>query len=152
MGHKAEPVNQTLDEQTSFQMAVKNNLQKNEAKGVSFFSEYRLERDRVRGRQVEILREISASQTADQKARNSAALKLVAVSDRAEKEMQAETLIKAKGYQDCVVMLEDDTATVIVEQKQLRPEQEIEIAKAVCAVTGWKADKVSVAARENYSS
>jgi hypothetical protein len=53
----------------------------------------------------------------EQKVRDNAALKLVQLADNLAREMQTETLLKAKGCQECAVILEGQRLTIILDQK-----------------------------------
>ena len=77
--------------------AVNQKINEQLSEGIGFFSEYRLERERIRGKQTELLKDIAGNPSNDKKVRDAAAMKLVEVADTVEKEMQAETLIKSEG-------------------------------------------------------
>jgi len=47
-----------------------------------------------------------------------------------EREIKAETLVKAQGYEDCAVIIEPETTTVVVLSIALRLDQEEEIKKS----------------------
>ena len=71
-----------------------------------FFAEYRMERERVRGEQVELLREMLNNPNVDEKSRAAAAAHLVQISEALEQEIKTEALIIARGFQDCVVIIQ----------------------------------------------
>jgi stage III sporulation protein AH len=87
----------------------------------SFFSEYRLEREKNRSREVEMWQDIINSEKAEENFKNMAQQELVKVVSLTEKEMIIENLIVARGFNDALVFLTDDSATVIVEAKELTP-------------------------------
>jgi stage III sporulation protein AH len=58
--------------------------------GDSYFTEYRMERERMRGKQVEMLRGILDQSSNDKEARQAASLRLVEISADMEREMKAE--------------------------------------------------------------
>lgn len=96
-----------------------------------FFSEYRMERESMRGRLAEMLNSIQNDPKADKAARQAAYLRLVHISEDMEREMKAENLIKSKGYADCVVIFQDDAINVVVSASQLSIDQETDIRKTV---------------------
>lgn len=97
----------------------------------NFFSEYRMERERLRGKQIEMMRELLGNPAADQKAREAASLRLVKITEDMEKEMKAEGLVKSKSIDDCVVIIQPQCTTVVVQASNLRLDQEEEIKKLV---------------------
>lgn len=87
----------------------------------SFFSEYRLERDKNRSKEVEMWQDIINSDKAEENFKSMAQQELVKIVALTEKEMIIENLIVARGFNDALVFLTDDSATVIVEAKELTP-------------------------------
>ncbi|MGI5879237.1 MAG: SpoIIIAH-like family protein [Syntrophomonadaceae bacterium] len=86
--------------------------------GEDFFIQYRLEREQMRGKQVELLQEICNNESLTDEARQSAAFRLVDISTDMEREMKAENLVKSSTGEDCVVVFQPD-AIVVVAAKQL---------------------------------
>jgi stage III sporulation protein AH len=120
--------------------------------GDKFFAEYRMDRERLRGKQVEMLREILNKSSSDKEARQAASLRLVEISTDMEREMKAENLIKSKGYQDCVVIIQPESTTVVVAAEHLQLDQEQEIIALVSKVTKAREDQVVIIARDAQKS
>ncbi|AGL02022.1 SpoIIIAH-like family protein [Desulfoscipio gibsoniae] len=115
----------------------------------SYFVEARLSLEQARGKEMETLREVLASE-ADEEVRKTAQERLMRLSSKVSQEMELENLIRAKGYQDAAVFLDSDTVTVI-----LRPGKEMmadadstTIAGLVAKTTGVPEDGVIVITRE----
>jgi stage III sporulation protein AH len=109
-----------------------------------FFIDYRLERDRTRGQQVEWLREvINNAGTADE-TRQKAQEHLMAISRSMEKESELENLIRAKGFADAAVMVDESTATAIVAAGSLSSSEVAAITELVSRSTGMEQQKVAV--------
>ncbi|MBO8159203.1 SpoIIIAH-like family protein [Thermosyntropha sp.] len=102
----------------------------------NFFAEYRLERERMRSRQMEMLKDIINNEKAEKKAREAASLRMVEITREMEKELKAENLVKSKGIEDCIVLLQSGGGTVVVEKDNLSKEEEAEIRRAVGSVVG----------------
>ena len=85
----------------------------------SFFSEYRLERDKNRSREVEMWQDIINSQSSEKNFKNLAQQELVKIVALTEKEMIIENLIISRGFNDALVFVTDDSATVIIDTKEL---------------------------------
>lgn len=101
----------------------------------SFFVEYRLERERSRGHQIEIAREIINNTNSDSEIRKKAQEQMYVISNNLQKELEVESLIRAKGYQDSVVFLEGKTVTVVIQVKDLTQEDAIKITDLVSRST-----------------
>jgi stage III sporulation protein AH len=115
---------------------------------ISFFAEYRMERERTRGKQVELLREIINNQASEAKAREAASLRIVQISQNMENEMKAENLVKSKGFKECVVIIQQDNTMVVVQSDHLDSEQGHEVAKLVSNASGTDEDRINVILRK----
>lgn len=116
--------------------------------GKNFFSEYRLERERVRGKQVEMLREIINNQTSEKTVREAASMRLVQITEDMEKEMKAENLVRSKGFDECVIIIQPGATTVIVQTSTLRLDKEEEIKKLVSQATQCNEETLCLIVRE----
>jgi len=106
-----------------------------ETSASSFFSEYRIERDKNRSKEVEMWQDIINSDKAEDNYKNMAQEELVKIVTLTDKEMIIENLIVARGFNDALVFLTDDTATVIVEAKELTPSNIAQIQDIVVRKT-----------------
>ena len=79
-----------------------------------YFASSRLTRTQARDEAVSTLKELSESDTADQSAKDDAAAQISALADDTVAEANIESLIRAKGYEDAVVMLGDGSANIVV--------------------------------------
>ncbi|MDA8233779.1 MAG: SpoIIIAH-like family protein [Clostridia bacterium] len=96
-----------------------------------FFSEYRLDRDRVRDRAIELLKEVVNNHRSTAESRQEAEKKLLAITNNLSQELEIENLIKANNYQDAVIFLDRSSATVIVKAKSLANEDITKIGQLV---------------------
>ncbi len=119
-----------------------------EQTGLDFFAEYRMERERVRSKEVENLKEVINQEKCSQEARDAAALRLVKISETVEKEVKTESLIKSQGYKDCAIIIQAETTTVVVLSSTLRLDQEEELKKTVSRSIPCPQDSICVIARE----
>lgn len=72
----------------------------------NFFIEYRIERDRTRSEQIEILREIVNNQNSSSQMRQEAQQKLLIIAEELEKESKVESALLAKGFGEAVAVLQ----------------------------------------------
>lgn len=114
----------------------------------SFFAEYRMERERVRGKQIEMLGEIIGNQSVEKGARETASLRLVQITEDMEKEMKAEALVKSKGFAECVVIVQQHTTTVVIKTDNLRLDKEKEISELVSRITQYSEENICIITRD----
>ena len=89
----------------------------------TFFSEYKMERDKNRSKEVDMWQEIISNQNTENTFKNLAQQEIVKVLALTEKEMIIEQLVMSLGFSDALVFLTDDSATVLVETKDLTAAQ-----------------------------
>lgn len=87
--------------------AVSNNIS-------DYFATARLTRQQARDSAIGILREATELENASQEAIDSAMDEISVMAGYSLNEVEIETMIKAKGFAECVVFLSDDSATVAV--------------------------------------
>lgn len=134
----------SMEKSTAPAAVVGQKISTKQNDGMGFFPEYRMERERVRSKQIEMLKELAGNPSNTQKVRDEAAMKLVRVADATEKEMQAETLIRATGIRDCAVIIEDAGVSIILDSTAVSDEQKENIRKLSSLATGVKTDKISI--------
>lgn len=115
---------------------------------ISFFAEYRMERERIRGKQIELLREIINNEANDNKAREAASLRLVQISKDIENEMKIENMVKSRGYKECVVIFAPANTVVVIQSDHPDDEQEHEAGKLVSDAIGTDQGKIKVILRK----
>ncbi|GAE24599.1 stage III sporulation protein AH [Halalkalibacter wakoensis JCM 9140] len=91
------------------------------------FATIRMELQASRDRMAEEYTQIVASSDVSAELKSEAHDKSIELQRLAQKESQLETLIMAKGFEDALVMAEDDQVRVIVQTEELSREQANEI-------------------------
>ena len=84
------------------------------AEDQDYFAASRLSREQARDEAVSTLKELSESETADQTAKDEAAAQISALAEDSVAEANIESMIRAKGYEDAVVMIGDESVNVVV--------------------------------------
>lgn len=84
------------------------------AEDQDYFAASRLSREQARDEAVSTLKELSESETADQTAKDEAAAQISALAEDSVAEANIESMIRAKGYEDAVVMIGDGSVNVVV--------------------------------------
>ena len=111
-----------------------------------YFASSRLTRTQARDEAVSTLKELSESDTADQSAKDDAAAQISALADDTVAEANIESLIRAKGYEDAVVMLGDSSANIVVAPPDggLQAEDVAVIRDIVISETGMTAGQIKI--------
>lgn len=110
----------------------------------AFFVEYRLERDRVRGQELEMLNEIVNNPQIGEEQRLQAEKQILNLVDLMEKELIVENIIKAQGYSDALLFSGKGITTVMIYAENLSENDFLRISDTVSAITGVSREDVQV--------
>ena len=110
----------------------------------AFFVEYRLQRDRVRGQEMEILNDFinNPNTTADGKVR--AEEQLLKLVDIMEKELLVENLVKAQGYSDAIFFYKETQAHLVLKAGDLTESQFAQLSEMVSVVAGVNMENIVI--------
>lgn len=122
----------------------KKQLNISEASPNAFFAEYRLERDRTRSQQIDLLREIVNNQNSAEEARKEAQRRILSISQSIDTEMKLENLVIAENIKDCVAFIQDKSATVIVQVPVLTTTDKNKIQQIAARVTGLGKENIII--------
>ena len=110
----------------------------------TFFSAYRSEREATRESEFLYLDAIISSETSSEAAKTAAEEQKLGLVERMEKEMQLESLVKAKGFEDAIVTMSDSGVNVVVGTAELTAEQAAQIYDIVRSETDLTAGDVKI--------
>jgi stage III sporulation protein AH len=111
-----------------------------------FFTEYRLERDRLRSERSELLREVFKSAKNDE-ARQKAQDAILKLTVDKERESEMENLIKARGFSDALIFMRDNTVSAVVKAQTLSREEVIQVADIISRVAGVRSEDITISAK-----
>ncbi|MGM0502579.1 MAG: SpoIIIAH-like family protein [Bacillota bacterium] len=109
--------------------------QQTKKKDKDFFVEYRIERDQARSEQINLLREMINNPNSDKKVKTQAQSRLLAITNNIEQEMEIESLIRARGYQDGIAFIHNNSVEVIVATTGLTQEDVAKIGNIITNTT-----------------
>lgn len=107
------------------------------------FAEYKLERERMRSRQIELLQNIAYDAHTEGERREEAQSQLQLLIDRITRETEIENLLKAKGYLDALALLDPEAVTVVVPVILTR-EEAAGIGELVHRLTGVGFERITI--------
>lgn len=112
--------------------------------GVGLVSEAKVSREQTRSRNKEILMELINSTNITDEQKQGAIDEMVQMTDVAEKELAAETLLVAQGFNEVVVSIHDAGADVVVSSTQVSDSQRAQIEDIVKRKTGIEAANITI--------
>ena len=114
----------------------------------NFFVVYRLERERMRSRQIELLEGLADGAQSGGETRRKAQEQLLEVTRLMAREAEVEGILRAKGFADAVVSLRGDAATVVVKAPHVTGEEAVRISDLVGREAGIPARNVFIIPKE----
>lgn len=123
---------------------VGDTVMANSSVGVGLVSEAKVTREQTRSRNKEILMELINSTNITDEQKQGAIDEMVEMTDIAEKELAAETLLSAQGFNDVVVSINDSSADVVVSNAQVSDAQRAQIEDIVKRKTGIEAANITI--------
>ena len=109
-----------------------------------YFEAAKLSREQTRAKNKETLLELVNSNTASEAQKEKAMPEIVAMTAINEKETATENLLAAKGFQDVVVTIVDDSVDVIVNAESLKEQQIAQIEDVVKRKLECASDKIVI--------
>ncbi len=113
----------------------------------SYFSSIQVERQRTRDEAIEVLQAVVDNTSSTETAKNEALAQIGKLADIMEAEANIETLIVAKGFTECVAVVSNDAANIVVKSDGLIPAQISQINEIVYEQTGIKPVNIKIIQR-----
>jgi len=115
--------------------------------GAAFFVEYRLQRDRIRAQELEMLEDLLNNPNAGESSKQEAESMIIELVELMEQELIIENLIKAQGFDDAVFFYRNQVATVMVKDDEISDREFVQITDTVAGVAGVNREDVQVITR-----
>ncbi len=121
---------------------VNNTVSDEEEK--DYFSTAKSDREKSRNNTIAELDEIIENKNSSSDAKKSAENNKNVIVSNIEKESNIETLIKAKGFEKCICVLNEKSVNVIVKAKEISSAQTIQINEIVTEQSGFSAENIKI--------
>lgn len=108
-----------------------SNLVSGSDENTDYFAASQIERQRARDEAIEVLQGVVDDATALDAAKEQALADIAAIAANIEMEANIESLIKAKGFEECVAVISGDKANIVVKSEGLQPNQLSQILEIV---------------------
>ena len=109
-----------------------------------YFQSASVSRRRARDESLEVLQLVADSEDALQESKDSALASISKIASQIEQESNIESLIVAKGFENCIALVSDDSATIIVQSDGLMPNEVAQITEIICSETSLPAASVKI--------
>ena len=110
----------------------------------SYFTSTALDRKDARDEAIDVLKLVTESEEASAEAKADASAKISQIALDIQNEANIETLVKAKGFEECVAVISEGSVSVIVSSESLQAAETAQILTIVYETTGISPDKVSI--------
>ena len=111
----------------------------------NYFAASQIERQRARDEAIEVLQGVVDDADSLESAKEQALADIAAIAATIEKEANIESLIKAKGFEECVAVINGDKANIIVKSEGLQPNQLSQILEIVYLQADILPENVTIA-------
>ncbi|NLS45184.1 MAG: SpoIIIAH-like family protein [Firmicutes bacterium] len=107
----------------------------------------RMERSRTRSRNIEALEAMAGNLDLSEEARAAAGIQLLDISKRTEAELEAEALIRARGYKDALVFTKGDSCDVVISGEVLGKADAEQIGDIIARYLGVELANITIIER-----
>ena len=113
----------------------------------SYFSSIQIDRQLTRDEAIEVLQSVVDNDASTEAAKNEALAQISKMADIMEAEANIETLVMAKGFEECVAVISDGSASIVVRSEGLQPAQISQINEIVYEQSGIKPVNIKIIER-----
>ena len=109
-----------------------------------YFTSTALDRQQARDEALDVLKMVTESGESSEEAKAAAQEKISKIAVDIQNEANIETLVKAKGFEDCVAIISEDAVSVIVSAESLQAAEAAQILAIVYETTGINPENISI--------
>ncbi|MCM1282491.1 MAG: SpoIIIAH-like family protein [Muribaculaceae bacterium] len=109
-----------------------------------YAAQVKLNREQVRSKNKETLQAIIDNETLDEAQKQEAVSEMIALTEIAEKEANAEMLLEAKGFTNVVVSVSDDSCDVVLDMGDVTDAKRAQVEDIVKRKTGVAAENIVI--------
>lgn len=110
----------------------------------NYFTSTALIRKQSRDEAIDVLKLVTENEEASEEAKAEAAEKISQIAVDIQNEANIESLIKAKGFEDCVAVIAEGSVSVVVKAESLQAKDAAQILTIVYETTGIAPENVSI--------
>ena len=110
----------------------------------NYFTATALSREQSRDEAIDVLKLVSESGESSEEAKADATARISQIAVDIQNEQNIETLVKAKGFDECVAIISENSVSVIVSADELQAAEAAQILAIVYETTGVNPENVSI--------
>jgi stage III sporulation protein AH len=110
----------------------------------NYFTAAALDREEARDEALDVLKLVTQSEEATEEAKAEATAKISKIAVDIQNEANIESLVKAKGFEDCVAVISEEAVSVIVKAESLKAAEAAQILTIVYETTGISPERISI--------
>lgn len=110
----------------------------------NYFTAVALDRQESRDEAIDVLKLVAESEDSSEEAKAEATAKISKIAVDIQNETNIETLVKAKGFEECVAVISEDAVSVIVKADSFQASDAAQILSIVYDTTGISPENVSI--------
>ena len=110
----------------------------------NYFTAAALDREEARDEALDVLKLVTESNESTEEAKAEASAKISKIAVDIQNEANIESLVKAKGFEDCVAVISEDAVSVIVKAESLQAAEAAQILTIVYETTGVSPERISI--------
>ncbi|MBR7116732.1 MAG: SpoIIIAH-like family protein [Clostridia bacterium] len=114
------------------------------AEDEDYFTTTALNRQQSRDEAIDVLKLVTESEEASEEAKAEANAAISKIAVDIQNETNIETLVKAKGFEDCIAIISDGAVSVIVGAESLLASEAAQIFSIVYDTTGIDPENISI--------
>ncbi len=109
-----------------------------------YFTSAALIRQQSRDEAIDVLKLVTENEESSEAAKAEAAAQISKIAVDIQNEANIEALVKAKGFEDCVAVIANDSVSVIVKAESLQANEAAQILAIVYETTGISPQNISI--------
>lgn len=111
-----------------------------------YFAQAKLNRQQTQDKIAEMAKELLQSSDQSESVKAEAVAKAAELAAVMEQQTNTESLIKSKGFDDCLAFIQNGECSIVVKDNELTAEEAMIIKDVVTGQTGISADKIKITA------
>ena len=110
----------------------------------NYFTATALNRQQSRDEAIDVLKLVTENEDASAEAKAEAAAKISKIAVDIQNETNIETLVKAKGFEDCLAVVNDDGVNIVVKTSGLLTNEVAQIREIAMQETGFSPENIKI--------
>lgn len=115
----------------------------------SYFASAIIDRERARGEALEVLVSITEDAGASETAKTEAYAQMERIANETSWEIDIENLVKAKGFEECVAIINEESANIVVSTEGLTPGEIAQIKEIVYLESSIQPKDIKIIEKNN---